>query len=29
MNADLLADLNKHTQAPNYIHKLKLKKNEK
>jgi hypothetical protein len=29
MNVDLLTDLVKNSQAPNYIHKLKLKKNEK
>lgn len=29
MNIDLMTDLIKHPQTPNYIHKLKLKKNEK
>jgi|JI7StandDraft_1071085.scaffolds.fasta_scaffold487817_2 hypothetical protein len=29
MNIDLMADLLKHQQTPNYIHKLKLKKTDK
>lgn len=29
MNAELLSDLAKHSQTPNYINKLKLKRNEK